>query len=86
MAYESRKLKPQEKNYVVYDLELVVLIHALNMWRQYLLGNKFTLLIDHISLKYFFSQPDLNSRQARWMTFLSEFEFHIKHMEAKKIK
>lgn len=37
VAYESHKLKPQEKNYTVYDLELVVVIHALKMWRHYLL-------------------------------------------------
>ena len=54
IAYESRKLKDHEKNYVVNDLELVVVIHALNIWRHYLVGIKFTLIIDHISFKYFF--------------------------------
>ena len=32
IAYESRKIKIHEKNYATYDLELVVVIHALNMW------------------------------------------------------
>lgn len=62
IAYETRKLKKHENNYVVYDLELVAVIHALKMWRNYLLGKKFVLVTDHISLKYFFSQPNLNAR------------------------
>ena len=38
VCYESRKLKDHEKNYVTHDLELVAIIHALNMWRHYLMG------------------------------------------------
>jgi len=40
----------------------------------------------HISLKYFLSQPDPNARQARWMAFLSEFEFDMKHIKGKENK
>jgi len=42
-----------------------------------MLGIFFTLVTNHINLKYFFNQLDLNSKQARWITFLSEFEFDI---------
>ena len=41
---------------------------------------------DHISLKYFFSQPNLNARQARWLCFLSEFEFEINNIKGKENK
>ena len=54
-VYESRKLKQNERNYVVYELELVVVIYALKMWRQYLLGKMIMLVTDHNSLKYIFS-------------------------------
>ena len=54
IAYESRKLKKHEHNYSVYDLKLVAIIHALKMWRQYLLRKKVTLMTNHIRLKYFF--------------------------------
>ena len=83
IAYESRKLKIHEQNYSAYDLEFAAVIHALKMWRHYLLGKKFTLMTDHISLKYFFSQTDLNARQARWLSFLSEFDMDIKHIRGK---
>lgn len=86
IAYKSRKLKNHERNYDVYDLEIVVVIHALKMWRHYLLGKKFNLITNHINLKYIFSQPNLNARQAIWMAFLSEFEFNIKHLKEKEKK
>jgi len=84
IAYESRKLKEHEQKYSAYDLELAVVIHALKMWRHYLLGRKFLLLTDHHSLTNYFSQPTLNARQARWADFLSGFDFDIKHLKGKE--
>eukprot|EP00253_Pinus_taeda_P017694 PITA_17694 len=83
IAYESRKLKEHEQRYSAYDLELAVVIHALKMWQHYLMGRKFLLLTDHDSLTNYFSQPTLNARQARWMDFLSSFDFDIKHLQGK---
>ena len=84
VCYESRKLNEHEVNYVTHDLELATLVHALKMWRHYLLGRKFVLLTDHYGLRYLFDQPKLNTRQARWMTLLSEFDFKIKHIKGKE--
>eukprot|EP00253_Pinus_taeda_P009241 PITA_09241 len=61
-----------------------VVIHALKMWRHYLLGRKFMLLTDHHSLTNYFSQPTLNVRQTRWADFLSGFDFDIKHLKGKE--
>ena len=61
IAYESRKLKIHEKNYATYDLELVVAIHALKMWRNHLFGRKFILMTDNKGLKYMLDQPNLNA-------------------------
>ena len=71
ICYESRKLNEHEVNYVTHDLELAAIVHALKMWRHYLLGRKFVLMTDHYGLRYLFDQPNLNSRQAIWMVLLS---------------
>eukprot|EP00253_Pinus_taeda_P020750 PITA_20750 len=84
VAYESRKLKEHEQKYSVYDLELTAVVHVLKMWRHYLLGRKFLLLTDHHSLTSYFNQPTLNARQARWVDFLSGFDFEIKHLKGKE--
>jgi hypothetical protein len=84
--YESRKLKEQKKNYVTRDLELAAVIHALKMWRHYIMAKKFLLLTDNSGMKYLFNQPDLNARQARWVAFLSEFDFEVIHIKGKENK
>ena len=43
-------------------------------------------MIDNISLKYLFDQQNLNARQARWLSFLSEYEFEINHINEKENK
>jgi hypothetical protein len=73
--YASRKLNEHEINYVTHDLELAAIVHALKMWRHYLLGRRFVLMTYHYGLRHLFDQPKLNARQARWMDLLSEFDF-----------
>jgi hypothetical protein len=79
-------LNEHEVNYVNHDLELATIVHALKMWRHYLLGRKFVLMTDHCGLRYLFDQPKLNARQARWMALLSEFDLEIKHVKGKENK
>jgi hypothetical protein len=82
-CYRSRKLNEHEINYVTHDLELASIVHDLKMWRHYLLGRRYVIMIDHCGLRHLFDQPKLNSRQARWMALLSEFDFEIKHIKGK---
>jgi hypothetical protein len=86
ICYESRKLKDHEKNYATHDLELAAIVHALKKWSHYLMGRRFELRIDHNSLKYLFDQPTLNARQSRWLEFLCEYNFDIKHIKGKENK
>jgi len=86
ICHESRNLKEHEKNYATHDLELAVIVHALKMWRHYLLGCKFELRTNHMSLKYFLNQPSLITRKSRWLKFLSEFDSEIKHVKGKENK
>lgn len=83
VAFESRKLSPTEKNYAVHELELLSIVHALKTWRCYLEGKFFTVYTDHASLQYLKSQKLLSRRMARWMEFLSIFNFDIKYKPGK---
>jgi len=62
VCYKSRKLKEHERLYATHDLELAAIVHALKMWRHYLMGKIFELRNDHCGIKYFFGYPSLNSR------------------------
>jgi hypothetical protein len=83
ICFKSRKLKEHERLYATHDLELATIAHALKKWRHYLMGKRFEMRTDHNSLKYLFDQPTLNSRQSRWLEFLSEYDFDIKNIKGK---
>ena len=84
VCYESWKLNEYEKNYLRYDLNLPLIIHALNMWRHYLLGRRLSLISDHIKLRYLCDQPNLNAKKARWFATFSEFKFQIRYIKGRE--
>ena len=77
VAYGSKQLKNHEKNYPTHDLELAAIVFALKIWRHYLYGEHFKEFLDHKSLKYIFTQRDLNMRQRRWMEYLEDYDFTL---------
>jgi hypothetical protein len=83
IAYASRLLKPHEHNYPTHDLELAAIVHALKIWRHYLIGNKCHIFTDHKSLKYIFTQPDLNLRQRRWLELIKNYDIEIHYHPGK---
>jgi hypothetical protein len=60
VAYASRQLKKHEENYPTHDFKLAAIVHALKIWRHCLIGNKCEIFTNHKSLKYIFTQPNLN--------------------------
>jgi hypothetical protein len=86
ICFESRKLKEHERIYATHDLELAAIVHALKKWRHYLMGKRFELRTDHNGLKYLFDQPTLYSRQRKWLEFLCEYDFDIKHIKGMENK
>ena len=77
IAYASRQLKEHERNYPVHDLELAAVVFALKTWRHYLYGAQCRIYTDHQSLKYFFTQKDLNMRQRRWLELVKDYDCEI---------
>ena len=58
-SYTSHQLRPHELNYAMNDLELAAVVHALNTWRHFLIGNHCDVYMDHKSLKYIFTQKEM---------------------------
>ena len=56
------------------------------MCRHHLIERKFILIINNKGLKYLLDQPNLNARQARWLAFISEYDFEIQHIKGKENK
>ena len=83
IAYGSRPLKTHEQNYPTHNLELAAIIFALKSWRHYLYGERFEVFLDHKSLKYLFTQKDLNLRQQRWMEYMEDYDFELHYHPGK---
>jgi hypothetical protein len=83
VAYSSQQLKVHEKNYPIHDLELAAVVHALKTWRPYLYGQKCDVYTDHKSLKYIFTQSELNMRQRRWLELIKDYELEIHYHPSK---
>ena len=83
VAYASRQLKPHELNYPTRDLELAIVIFMLKIWRHYLYGVRCEIYTDHKSLKYIFTQKELNLRQRRWLELLKDYTLDIKYHPGK---
>src|SRR3954465_11033822 len=83
VAYASRQLRPHEGNYPTHDLELAAVVHALKIWRHYLIGQRCEVYTDHKSLKYIFTQPDLKLRQRRWLELVKDYDLGINYHPGK---
>ena len=81
VAYRSEGMTETERNYEIYDRELMGIIRALEDWRHYLEGlpEKFIIYSDHKNLEYWKTARNLTRRQARWSLFLSRFDFTLHH-------
>ena len=86
-AFISKTFTPTERNYEIYDRELLGIIRALEEWRHYIQGSGHLTIIysDHKNLTYFRSAQKLNRRQARWSLYLSEFDIKLIHLPGTKM-
>jgi hypothetical protein len=81
--YASRALRPHEQNYPTHDLELAAVVHALKIWRHYLMGAHCNIYTDHKSLKYIFTQADLNMRHQRWLELIKVYDLEVHYHPGK---
>jgi len=87
VAFLSKSLNETERNYEIHDKEMLAIIRGLEAWRHLLEGaqSKFKIWTDHKNLEYFMKAQKLNRRQARWVLYLSQFDFTLKHVAGSKM-
>jgi hypothetical protein len=83
IAYASHQLKKNELNYPTHELELDVVVHTLKIWRHYLMGTRCQIYTEHKSLKYIFTQKDLNLRQRHWLELIKDYDLEIHYHPGK---
>jgi hypothetical protein len=76
-------LRKHEENYPTHELELAVVVHALKIWRHYLISHRCEIYSAHKSLKYIFTQTDLNLRHRRWLELIKDYDIGINYHPGK---
>ena len=87
VAYFLKTFNDTERNYEIYDRELLRVICALEKWQHYIQGSGHTTIVhtDHQNLTYFKSAQKLNRRQAQWALYLSELNLKLVHIPGAKM-
>lgn len=79
VAITSRVLTKCELKYTVTEKELLAIVYSLLKFRRYLLGMKFDIVTDHKALTFMLNTPYHNARMTRWVLFIQEYDYDIRH-------
>ena len=83
--YASKTLDEAQVNYATTEKELLVVVYAIDKFRQYLVGSKIIIYTDHSAIKYLLNKKDAKPRLIRWILLLQEFDLEIKDKKALKM-
>lgn len=84
-AFISKTLAQTEQNYDIHDREMLAIVAALKEWQVYIMSSpEIQVITDHEALKYFQTTKNLNHRQIRWSSFLSQFKLNITYRPGKE--
>lgn len=83
IEFMSKKFSPAEKNYCIYDKEILAVIRALRKFRFYVLGHRLTIVTDNLAVKFIMNNNQVNGRRIRWIMEMAEYNFNIHHIKGK---
>jgi hypothetical protein len=80
ITHFSKKLNGEKVNYSTYDKDFYAIVQALKKWRHYLILEEFVLYSDNHALQFVTQQEKLNQRHVKWVEYMQNFTFVIKHI------
>jgi hypothetical protein len=83
LAFTSKQLSEKNLGKPIYEKEMLAILHAVELWRPYLLGQRFQIKTDHQSLKYFLEQRISSQEQQKWVTKLFGYDYEIIYKKGK---
>jgi hypothetical protein len=83
IALESQKIQEYERNYSIYDKEMLSIMHALTKFQQYLVGNRFKVKSDHNILRFLMEKNKLSDQQKKWIGKIQAYDFEIEYVKGK---
>jgi hypothetical protein len=83
LAFTSKQLSERNMGKSIYEKEMLAIMHAMDLWHPYLLGQHFQIKTDHQSLKYFLEQHISSPEQQKWVTKLFGYDYEIIYNKVK---
>jgi len=83
LAFTIKQLSERNLAKSIYEKEMLVILHVVDLWRPYLLGQHFQIKTDHQSLKYFLEQRISSPEQKKWVTKLFGYDYEIIYKKGK---
>jgi hypothetical protein len=83
LAFTIKQLSEKNLGNPIYEKEMLAILHAVELWRPYLLGQRFQIKTDHQSLKYFLEQRISSQEQQKWVTKLFGYDYEIIYKKGK---
>jgi hypothetical protein len=83
LAFTSKQLSERNMGKSIYEKEMLAIMHSIDMWHPYLLGQRFQIKTNHQSLKYFLEQRISSPKQQKWVTKLFGYDYEIIYKKGK---
>ena len=83
IAFTNKSISGMNLTTSTYEKEMMAILHAVQKWQPYLLGNHFCINIDHKSLKYFLKQWVSSPTQQKWVNKLMVYDYEITYKKGK---
>jgi hypothetical protein len=84
LDFTNKQLSERHLGQSIYEKEMLVILHAVDLWHPYLLGKCFQIKTDHQSLKYFLEKRPSSLEKQKWVTKLFGYDFEIIHKKGKE--
>jgi hypothetical protein len=83
LAFTNKKLSERNLGKSIYEKEMLAILHVVDLWRPYILGQCFQIKIDHQIRKYFLEQHISSPEQQKWVTKLFGYDYEIIYKKGK---
>jgi hypothetical protein len=83
LTFTNKQLSERNLGKPIYKKEMLTIMHAIELWCPYLLGQCFQIKTDHKSLKYFLEQRISSQEKQKWVTKIFGYDYEIIYKKGK---